>query len=369
MISGQKLRQFTHRKLGYQGALLAAFFLPFCVLPAQRHDFEPWRERRLSSVVRGAAFRGEELLLWGDAVTRVELRRLKLRRLAAGRYASPGCLADINGDSLLDPVLLEQPAEQSASLGKLVWLESPSYAPRLIDTEAAFTDCIATRLFGESGILLVHRGAQVRFYRQPPDPRERWPYRELYSIYTPSAQGGLLRADIDNDGYDDILTGNYWLRSPALPEDSWRLFPINNWWEGPETARLRLGYSPPMVIAAEAGASPARVSRFLPPAVAGELWTEAPLDAMPPIRKPEAMVVADLNDNGRADIVIGENAGTGSRLLVYWGLDDHRFQGVEIARSRGLLAVGAADVNRDGLMDLIGASAGAVTIWRGQRRK
>ena len=41
-----------------------------------------------------------------------------------------------------------------------------------------------------------------------------WPYREIYSIYTPSQQTGLSMRDIDGDGRIDILCGNYWIQSP-----------------------------------------------------------------------------------------------------------------------------------------------------------
>ena len=42
-----------------------------------------------------------------------------------------------------------------------------------------------------------------------------WPYREIYSIYTPSQQTGLSMRDIDGDGRIDILCGNYWIQKPG----------------------------------------------------------------------------------------------------------------------------------------------------------
>lgn len=371
MSIDQQTLQFVHRPSGYQGAVRLALLtlaLTSVVWP-QRLDFKRWREKESQTPIRGAAlFAPRQVLAWGDSLAIVGLPRLGLRDVSTtGRYGPGGCLVDANQDGVPDPVVLQTARE--GRLGTMVWLASPDYDAHVIDTEAEFTDCLATTLFGEPGVLLIHRHAQVRFYKMPADPYARWPYRELYSIYTPSNQGGLLRADIDGDGREDILAGNYWLRSPAEAEDSWRLFPINNWWDGPQTAMLRLGFAKPMVVAAERNGDPARISWFLPSKDPAALWNEAPITAVPPIRKPEALVVADLNGDGRPEVAIGENAGLGSRLLVYWALDDGRYQGAEIDRTDGLVNLFATDANGDGKQDLVGVGSRSVIVWRGQRRK
>ena len=46
------------------------------------------------------------------------------------------------------------------------------------------------------GVLVVHRGMQLRFYEYPVDLT----YKEIYSFYSRSRQGGLLIADVDGDG-------------------------------------------------------------------------------------------------------------------------------------------------------------------------
>lgn len=372
MTINQQSLEFVHRSLGYQGVVRLALLVLVCgsAIWAQRLDFKRWRERESETPIRGAAlFAPSQLFLWGDSLATVQLPRLRLGQAStSGRFGAGGCLIDVNQDGTPDPVLFQLP-EREGKLGTMVWLASPDYEVNLIDTDAEFSDCLSTTLFGEPGVLLLHRHAQVRFYKIPAEPKKRWPYRELYSIYTPSAQGGLLRADVDSDGREDILAGNYWLRSPAHAEDSWRLFPINNWWNGPQTAMLRLGWAKPMALAAERQGDPARVSWFLPSKDPAALWTEAPITAVPPIRKPEALVVADLNDDGRPEVVIGENAGAGSRLLVYWALEDGRYQGSEIDRTDGLVNLFATDANRDGKQDLVGVGTRSVIVWRGQRRK
>lgn len=371
MTINQQPLEFVHRFSAYQGLIRAALLVLVCGAAAwgQRLDFKRWRERELDAPVRGAAlFAPSQLFLWGDSLTTARLPGLRVKPAAPGRFGAGGCLIDVNQDGAPDPVLFQLP-EREGKLGTMVWLASPDYGTHVIDTDAEFSDCLATTLSGQPGVLLLHRHAQVRFYKVPTQPGQRWPYRELYSIYTPSSQGGLLRADVDNDGREDILAGNYWLRAPADAEDSWRLFPINNWWNGPQTAMLRLGWAGPMALAAERQGDPARVSWFLPTKDAAALWTEAPLEAVPPVRKPEALIVTDLNRDRRPEVVIGENAGTGSRLLIYWALDDGRYQGSEIDKTEGVTSLFATDVNRDGHVDLVGAGPRSIVVWRSQRRK
>lgn len=193
----------------------------------------------------------------------------------------------------------------------MVWLAAPDYAAHVIDDGADFRDCLAIKLHGRRGVLVTHRQMQVRFYEIPPDPLQRWPYREIYSIYTPSAQGGLLAADIDGDGRRDILHGNYWIQSPDTFELSWRLFAIHNWWEGPRSALVRLAMDGARLIAAESEAGQARLAWFEKPADPKQFWREHPLSVSPALRRPRALVA--MHDG----FAVGEDAGSGSRVLRF----------------------------------------------------
>lgn len=257
----------------------------------------------------------------------------------------------------------------------MVWLEAPDWRRHLIDTEADFDDCLATTIWGRRGVLVLHRRAQVRFYEIPAKADERWPYREIYSIYTPSAQGGLLRADVDADGHADIVSGNYWLQAPEKEQDSWRLFAINNWWEAPHSAMLRLALvrsldSPfPILFAAQSSGDPARVAWFERKRDPRDLWIESKLEAVPPVRKPAALAVADFNGDMRPDLALGENAGEGSRLLLWWSIGSGRYQAMRIDLTQGLIGLWPVDFDGDGNLDLVGLGPRAVMVWRGQRRR
>ena len=49
----------------------------------------------------------------------------------------------------------------------MVWLEAPGGLLHAIDTDADFSDCLPTNLFGKNGLVVLHRHSQLRFYEIP----------------------------------------------------------------------------------------------------------------------------------------------------------------------------------------------------------
>jgi hypothetical protein len=302
------------------------------------------------------------IMAWGNEVASIGFPSGKLTRISAtGGFGTGGCVLDVNSDGQPDLLLFEKgPPGQT---GRMVWLEAPKGELHVIDTEADFTDCLPTQMFGTAGVALLHRHSQLRFYEIPADPNEKWPYREIYSIYTPSSQSGLISYDIDGAGHPDLFGGNYWFQAPPAADKPWHIFAINKWWENAQSAMLKLALVPqadnkfPSLLAAEATASPK------------QLWRQLVVEAVPPIRHPEALAAADLNGDSLTDIIIGENAGDGSRLLIYWGMAGGRYQGTRIDLTGGLIAVWPVDYNGDGRMDIIGLGPSTLHVWRNQPLK
>jgi len=270
----------------------------------------------------------------------------------------------VDGDGKLDIVVNEDGPEND-----LVWFRAPHasasgrapWTRYVIDTGVHAPDMLPATLLGHRGVLLIHKGMQVRFYEIPADPTARWPSQEVYSFYSPSHQGGLRMADIDGDGLPDILAGMYWIRSPESFELPWRLFAIVLWNETPESAMLRLNYGPLGLIAAEREMQPARLARFEKPADPRQLWIEHRIESVPDLTEVNSLDVADFNDDGRPDLLIAEKGGK-SRLLVLYNEDEGRLRPALVAQGRPILFARALDPEGHGRPGILAIRADAI-VW------
>jgi hypothetical protein len=256
--------------------------------------------------IRGAALdtAAGRLWSWGDTLREWDAQMLESRVVVRGPFGEGGCTTDMNRDGREDLVLVE-------GTGTLVWLEAPEWKRHVLDSEAAMHDCLGAELFGEAGVLVVHRFMQVRFYTTAG-------VRDIYSFYTASDQAGLLTADVDVDGRKDIVSGNYWIRSPESADLPWRLFAINTIHEEQKSATFRMAWLEDgnALVVAQGELRDGRVLLFRKPGNPREQWPAVRLGEALGLRFPHALVVADVDGDGDRDIVVGENNGGASRLFL-----------------------------------------------------
>ncbi len=204
----------------------------------------------------GAAFLdGAEpvVLTWGDGVVRWPATGGNPQRFLVGSKFTAGC-ADSDGTLFL------------LGGGRLSMFRVPYAKGIVLESATDFQDCLPWTMDGARGVLIPHLHFQLRFYREGAPPKE------LYSIYTPSKQGGLISRDIDLDGREDLLWGNYWLERPCGENAHWRLFAINTFFEKEESALARLAWSEREGLYWGASAGEARLALLKPASDRKQIW-------------------------------------------------------------------------------------------------
>lgn len=318
---------------------LALYAAPAASAPEVR--FEPHRIARFKGErVRHAAAENQKVVfLWGAGIERWDVHAAKSSRVAKGEFHEGGCLLDVDGDGRIDVIA----NEGSDAPGDLVWLHAPDWSRHVIDTGIDTRDVLPATLAGHRGILVMQQQHQVRFYEVPADAASHWKRTDILAFGTPSAQGGLLLADIDGDGQPDILSGNAWLQAPASPAMPWHSFAIDAPGAPQPTSQLHLLYADLWGagslnrIALERDGSPARFTWSARPKDARQLWLQHPIAELPDLDQPSLLAAADFNSDGRTDLLVTERGGQG-RLIVLFNAGEQRFRPVVMGQTGGIFA-------------------------------
>jgi hypothetical protein len=255
------------------------------------------------------------LYAWGNGVYRIELPSLRRSRIASGDFGDGGCTYDIDSDGILDVVV-----QEGRSPGKLAWINGRDGESHTIDSNIEMHDCLVMNLLGKTGVLMIQRGIQVRFYSLP-DANGQWGYREIYSFYTPSYQTSLVPADVDVDGFTDIFCGNYWLKSPQRFDLPWHIFAINTYSETPKSAMLRVAQlDAGRIVVAQSHMSDARLTVFEKPDDPRRPWIGDRLESDLHLVNPHGLVALDER------FMAGENNAEKSRLFYFRQKDDGSYE-------------------------------------------
>lgn len=237
-------------------------------------------------------------------------------------HSNGGCALDITGDGV-DEIVVARAAPAGPDIeflwfeevaGQRTWAEHAvgRFPGRFGSAPHDIVPFSGKRPDGTPvrGVVAVIERQKLVWFEMPPDPRQPWARHDIGTLPARN-QSGLLAGDVAGHGRPDLLCGMFWAECPADPVGgTWTFHRFGDWdrngWGGMTKHALVDvdGDGQAEIVATEAEIPDARLGIFRPQSDRTKPWQCQVVDNR--LYCPHSLAVADLDADGRPDIVVGE---------------------------------------------------------------
>lgn len=204
---------------------------------------------------------------------------------------------------------------------------------------------------GEPELIFASQGSKVLgYYDLPPNPRETpWPKQYRHIICEDIVAEGLVVADLDGDGQNELVAGSSWFKWNG---STWDRHDFGLDFIYPRVAVADLnGDGKPEIVLSEGEKPSARMAIF-----SGPEFKEVKMLAED-LFHAHSLAVGDMNGNGLPDIFVGEmglGRNTEPRIMVYENKGGGEFEQVVIDKGKPTHCAQIGDIGKSGRLSIVG---------------